>query len=393
MNRRFRWLSFVGLCACWCWLGIVVFHATALADESSARPAKVAAGTDGRQAVVSMSGRPWVLVEFGIPKWSNELRRSVVADLSAGLRRSGIDVSVGAAAGGRDPLARILFSRPGDRAADPGHRPGTARVGPKPRPGDVGAGENMVEIAVIDDVTGKRVVRPLELGSLRGAALSLGIALAAEDLLRASWAELVLKTRAQGGRSNPPKQVVGLVRKSLRSEYVGGRKNEYDLVARPLFDYYSGGVMQYGGDIDYIMWLHPRAGVLVALGGRGMIPASSDGGEITGYGLVMTVGGIAAIVPPKGVFRLNAALRLSGMWLRFHGHPIPSYSGESITLGGLRLIAEIRPAFRVTRGFFLGAQVGVGGTLLGVNLLEQGRTVQRLFGAVVSGGLTASVRW
>ncbi len=338
-------------------------------DEESVHKKSVRKESVYREACTA---KPWILVRFETKGETDPFWSSVFSDLESGLRRNGIRAEAETETKKIDPqcppLAYLTFA-----------------MAPSM--------DSVVKIEIHDVITAKHVSRSIDIGGISKSGRSLGAALAAEELLRASWAELVLKTRRPVAAHPPPREVTAAVKSKLDPEMTGRRQVFHEVGLRTVFDWYSGGVMHYGGDLEYLIRIHPRFGLLLSLGGRNMVDAKSEGGEITGYAAVMSIGGALALVDPSSRFKLDAVLQAGGLWLRFYGDPVPGFAGNKVTLGGMRATAELRPAFRVSRHFHLAAHLGAGVTVLGVNLLDTGRVVDRLFGAVVSGGLAMDFRW
>ena len=125
---------------------------------------------------------PWVSLRVSAGRWTEAQRATVFSDLAHTLAGQGIagcpeDVHPSGA-----PLASLTIEIPSDDA-------GTATV----------------EIEVRDAVTKKRVRRDLELSRIPEDGRAPAIAIEADELLRASWAEIALDTaRAREAQTSPP---------------------------------------------------------------------------------------------------------------------------------------------------------------------------------------------
>ena len=171
----------------------VAVLAAGLAGAPTARGEPSCAGAD-----------PWVLVPLRADGWSEAQRAGVLLDLQRTLAGQGIDACLG----GRPSRRRA--------ARDAGHRPAarTAR--------------RRVDIEVRDAVTHKRVRRDVDLAPIPSDGRELAIAIEADELLRASWAEIALDTE-RARQAEPRREVVRSVDQVLapartrRSAALGAR--------------------------------------------------------------------------------------------------------------------------------------------------------------------------
>jgi hypothetical protein len=114
------------------------------------------------------SDRPWVELQFEGEGWDARSQQSIRADLAAGLRLRGLLVCGPEKPGTEAPLASVQLSAAAlNRVA--------------------------VEIEVHDALTNKYVLREVDMRNVPSDARGLTLAAAAEELLRASWAELALE--------------------------------------------------------------------------------------------------------------------------------------------------------------------------------------------------------
>src|SRR3982751_5563873 len=166
---------------------------------------------------------PWVQLQLGAGAWSEAQRASVLSDLQHTLAGQGIAAcSARAPPARRAPAALTVDVSPDDTA------------------------KATVDIEVRDAVTRKRVRRDVDLSRIPDDGRAAAIAIEADELLRASWAEIALDTaRARQADARP--QVVGSVRQVLAPARVGDAGT---LGARGVFERYFGGgaLTLVGGD-------------------------------------------------------------------------------------------------------------------------------------------------
>ncbi len=201
--------------------------------------------------------RPWVAVSGGLPA---EFARALRGDLRAGLLPSHIDVCEGPNSSGTEPLARVTIEPIGT----------TARF----------------SLEVTDSVTHKRVGRDLALDRLPPDGRAFALAVATEELLRATWAELALRSTDSPEPTAPP-EVRAVVEKSEPKTSEPPRP--VGLGGRLAFEHFLGGQTHYGVDLFGVVPLGRVAGGFATVGVRralsvqaphGAIGASAVSGEL-----------------------------------------------------------------------------------------------------------------
>jgi len=196
---------------------------------------------------------PWVAVSGRL---SPAFAQAVRSDLRAGLAPSHIDVC----------------EEPNDTGAEP-----LARVSVEP----VGAGARY-SLEVTDSVTHKRVARDLSLENLPADGRAFALAVAAEELLRATWAELALHGADRPNATAPP-EVRAIVEKSEHGSPPPRRP--VGLGGRVAFEHFLGGQTHYGVDLFGVMPLGRHAGGFLALGVRRALSEQAPHGAIGASGL------------------------------------------------------------------------------------------------------------
>jgi len=182
---------------------------------------------------------------------------AMLGDLRAGLAETQIEVCTASAAARRRPLARVSI--------------------------DENAGDRLVfTIEVTDSVTLKRVARSVSLAELPADGRAFALAVATEELLRATWAELALRGVRKPNAAAPPevRRVVEPKAPPQPSRAVG---------ARLAFEHYRGGQTHYGGDAFWINPIGGWLGVELALGARSGLTVSAPHGSISGSSLVLAL--------------------------------------------------------------------------------------------------------
>ena len=286
------------------------------------------------------------------PPFDNGFRALLVAQLGAGLEARHIELC----AAGDGAASEIVLS-----AAQ----------------GDV------VTVAVRDAITGKRVAREIPLASVPRDARPLTVALAIDELLRASWVELALADAPPPGRP-VPREIDALVAPARR---------RWDLGAAAAAEHFGAGTIQAG--IDVVVRAAPAAPLLlhVALGLRGGATAHAADGDIRSTALGADVG-VDLLMPPRAR-RWEIALAVDGRAIRarFSGQPHGAARGDDAAGTAIYLGAGLRGSVRLTRAFGLSLTGGFGVPVHAVDVYDGGARVAGLSGPLLSLALGGWWRW
>ena len=192
------------------------------------------------------SGRPWVRIP------AEELPASLgdfVSLLRAELASRGFELCTSDPSGGPPPLATVRVSSGPDAVA--------------------------LTVDVRDAVTEKQVRRDVALGGIPADGQPLTLALAADELLRASWAELTLRTAPLPTRPVPPQVVQTCGEATLP---VPELSPSAQFGVGFVWEQYSHGMALYGVDGHLGGWLTRRFELALQFGLRkGPTDATTDG--------------------------------------------------------------------------------------------------------------------
>lgn len=239
---------------------------------------------------------PWVAVSGELPP---AFAKAVRSDLRAGLVPSHIDVCDEPNDSGTDPLARVTLEQ-------------------------IGAGARY-SLNVTDSVTHKRVARDLSLENLPADGRAFALAVAAEELLRATWAELALRGADNAPTTAPP-EVRAIVEKAEPASAAASRP--VGLGARLSFEHFLGGQTHYGVDVFGVMPLGEWAGGFLALGGRRALSEAAPHGAI-GAGALSAELGLSLSLWRRGGLELGAFVSARVLRLSFEPEPEGSASAKA----------------------------------------------------------------
>jgi len=241
-------------------------------------------------------------------------------------------------------------------------------------------GEN-VTVTVLDAITGKRLERAVALAPVPRDARPLTVALAIDELLRASWVELGLPDAPAPARPVPP-EIGALVP-------TPARRRQLELGAALAAERFGGGTRMEG--IELVARRAP-AGLLIphiALGLRRGAAVHAADGDVSVAAFDVDVGVEVAVSPRARRWELQ--LGLSGRLLRalLSGRPRAEASGANATATALYLVAGVRGAVRLTRAFGLGLAGGFGVPLRAVDIFDGDARIAGLSGPLLTLALGA----
>jgi hypothetical protein len=260
------------------------------------------------------AGRPWVSVAFGGQAWTAERERSVLEDLRAGLRLKGIDACRLGTEGGEPPLALLELEAVEQERVSVG-------------------------IEVHDALTEKRLSRDLDLRLVAQDARPLAIAAAADELLRASWAELALSDAPEPSRPPPP-EVQETMRRSLSAAHLSSAR-DHAFGARAAFEHHGAGHAQLGAEAYLGVWFEPRWGFELGAGLREGLSRDAEHGSVQSRALISAADVTFALLPRGGGLELAAKLGVSLASVRMRGEP----SGGAVAAEGAGVDVHARGGF------------------------------------------------
>lgn len=330
-----------------CCVGLVVLSSLAASDA-------------GAQAC--HSARPHVVLEL-TGEWPDGERAAVTVELRAALEAQELELCLTAPA---RPVARVLLER---------------------------LGERHVLVAIGDAVTDKRVERALDLSSFAPETRSLAVAIAADELLRASWAELLL-VDAPRPAIEPPREVRAAVARSVPSGAAVEPSTAWlDLVV-PL-ERFGGGDLWLGGGLRAERWWAERVALRVGLGGRGA-PSRSDAlGDVLARALVAELDVLVGVFgePERGP-HLGVAAGVWTAWVSYRGRAAEDTLDVDAARASGAVVAP-RGSLFARYGFGpvrVGLELAVGGAVLGLASTADGARVTGSHGALVQATLAFGVK-
>jgi hypothetical protein len=308
----------------------------------------VAHGADDK-AGCGTSDEPWVSVVFEDSVWGNGLSEAILLDLRAGLAEHHIEACGSAQ---NAPL-----------------RPATAAVKLSAR----GSEAVHVTVYVHDAVTNKELSRDVDLSRVPLDGRAFAVALAADELLWASWAEIALHRPRH--EITAPKRLVTEVEHSIKPS-----RDALTLVGLQWgVEHYQRGQTQFGPDAAFDLHFTPRLGLRLTAGYRQATQVTAADGQVQTVSVRAATDLTSALLRSRAL-QLAWTIGTESIWCRFRGET----SGESLArdFTGLALYARTGLLFtlRIHDPVWLQLGVGAGYALRGVEATDAGRVITGVSG-------------
>jgi hypothetical protein len=286
----------------------------------------------------------------------------VLAQLRAGLSQRGIAVCEAEKAPANAPIATVELLPPeGDRVS--------------------------IVVSVADRVTDKRVSREIDLEALPPDARPLSLAIAADEVLRASWAELAL-TSAPPAKIPVPDEVKTVVHESLVEPPI--EKPSVAFGAAFAGDLYSGGQKQAGVDARVAVWLLGPVFVHAALGLRVAEDVETTNGTIASNAFVAALGPGISLTDPRATAGVEALTRAELTWVRYRADPDAGSGGRDLRGVAVYAKAGLLGFLAPDRGLRVGLELMGGVPIRAVTARDAGSRATAVDGVALSAALGLS---
>jgi hypothetical protein len=302
------------------------------------------------------SDRPWVVLAFEGSDWDPKQQAGIREDLAAGLRLRGLLICPPATAHSSPALARVQL--------------------------DAATMEHVsVAIEVHDALTNKHVWREVDLQDVPPDARGVALAGAAEELLRASWAELALEDATPPVREPPPEvtRAVRLTPNALPQTRQLGVGMSGEL--------HAGGQTLLGPDAWFDLWLGERIGVEIAIGYRRGIDVSASHGTIETQGFVLGGDVLFAVAGSGTPLRLLTRLGVQVASLELNGRPTEDGRGSERRGIGIHARAALVLSLALSRDLGARLELGPGVALRGLAAFDDDEEVTSTSGVLGHAGL------
>jgi hypothetical protein len=312
-------------------------------------------------ASCGQGGGPWVSVKFGEGAGDEAFRNAVVQDLHAGVASSQL-AACDAAHGPARPASAEIIITDGTQALS-------------------------LKVEVRDAVTRKQVSREIDLSSVPSDGRAFAVALATDELLWATWAELALMKDEASQPQAPPEIVRGVAQElPARSEE---RATVWAL--RAGLEHFTAGQTQFGGDLAFVNALSRRLWLDMALGYRQGLSIAATHGSVSSRGVGVTPA-LRWVLASSAAGQVEVGVGARALLLRFEGQAEPgANAGEFSTLvvDARGLLSGILALSKVWN---LEAAAGAGWALRSAEATDAGQVVRAASGLELLGTLGLGVK-
>ncbi len=202
-------------------------------------------------------------------------------------------------------------------------------------------------------MTSKRVSRDVDLRSIPSDGRELVLALAADELLRASWAELALAS-APPPAVPVPEPVQRTVDSSVRAVATASPPARSGAIGVMLAsEAFTGGQVQWGADARAEWFVTPRFATTLRFGFRSALPKQTQEGEVRASAILGGLGAAYAVLASSRV-RLDLFARLDAAQVTYAADTTVdavASSGSALALlvsGGGEIAWSVLPSLRLS---------------------------------------------
>jgi len=247
----------------------------------------------------------------------------------------------------------------------------------------------LVEVEVHDALTAKRVSRDVDLGPIPQDGRPLTLALIADELLRASWAEIALKHAPAPAQPVPPG-----VRDAVREDVPGPCSTgctlaRWEAVAEA--EAWAGSLGLYGADVRFAVDAAWGLAATARVGIREAPAAQAADGRIHPSAVLGGVGLSLRAVPRGSRYGMDAVARVDVVRVTYDATPNASAAGASRSDTTLLVGAGIDGWVMLGAPTALVAEILIDTPTRPVAAGDAGRSVVALSGAGVEGGVGVRV--
>jgi hypothetical protein len=243
----------------------------------------------------------------------------------------------------------------------------------------------LIEVEVRDALTAKRVSRDVDLAAVPEDGRSLTVALVADELLRASWAEIALRHAPPPAEPIPP-AVRDVVQEDLpASASPRGLALRWEAVAEA--EAWAGSLGLYGVDVRFAVAAPAGFAATARVGVRDGPTVSSQDGQIQASALLGGIGLSFRAVPPWHRYGIDAIARVDAVRIAYAATPNAGASGGAQSAATVLVGAGVDGWVALGSSVSLLAEILVDTPLRPVAADDDRRSVVAASGAGVEGGV------
>lgn len=254
------------------------------------------------------------------------------------------------------------------------------------------SGAILLTVTVSDELTNKRVVRDVDLRDAPPDSRALLLAQAADELLRASWAELLVPD-APAPTREVPREVTEAVLPAERHASPTARAPRVETFAGAGAEVFGSGQAQVGPEVAIGVFPLERFGALFRAGMRAASGTSTPSGDIDASALTFAVALLGGIAPRNGRLGLDTGPELFITRARYEGRPVDGARGYNDEATAAHLAAALRGWIAIVGPLRVALDLRAGIPLHDVRVVGTEGTVSGVRGVLVGSTLGIGGAW
>jgi hypothetical protein len=250
-----------------------------------------------------------------------------------------------------------------------------------------------IEVRVDDAVTHKVVTRQLDLKGLPADAHAMTVALGVAELLRASWAEINLRSSQQSKATVPASVREAVKADTTPTSSAAAAHSPASFGLRIAGENFSHHLRQGGVDADFALAIAEPFQVGLRFGARQALSVQSPHGFVRAHGWMAGLTGGVRVTPRDASAHLSVLGRVDAQRLQFVAEPNPDVNANSGS--GTGVMAGVGAAGSVALNPLLDLvfEADTGAVLKAVSAKDAGQEVMAMDGVwmSVSAGMSVSL--
>jgi hypothetical protein len=254
-----------------------------------------------------------------------------------------------------------------------------------------------LSLSVRDEVTDKRISREIDLRGMPEDGRALVIAEAADELLRASWAELLVADAPK-----PKREVPAEITRALPAlepapapapPTVAYRAPLWELGVAAAIEHYGSGHTQLGPDLSVGVFPLERVGAVARVGIRSAARAENAAGAVDPTGVAGALALLVAALPREGSVGVDGGAELFVTSVHYEATALPGSHARSDTGTAVHASAVAHGWAVLTRPLRATLAVSLGAPLHTVRAATGDGTIASVSGLLLGATLGLGAAW
>ncbi len=252
-----------------------------------------------------------------------------------------------------------------------------------------------LSLSVRDEVTDKRVSREIDLRGIPEDGRALVIAEAADELLRASWAELLVADAPKPKREVPAEitRALPTVEPAPAPPTVRYRAPLVELGVDAAIEHYGSGHTQLGPDLSVGVFPLERVGAVARVGIRSASRAENAAGSVDPTGVAGALALLVAALPREGSVGIDGGAEIFVTSVHYEATALPGSHARSDTGTAVHASAVAHGWAVLTRPLRATLAVSLGAPIHTVRAATGDGTIASVSGLLVGATLGLGGAW